>query len=549
MTTEALYRKWRPSLFRDVVGQELVTTTLRNAVAMGRVSHAYLLHGPRGTGKTSTARILAKAVNCVSPESGEPCNNCQLCMEALAGKSLDIIEIDGASNRGIADIKDVIEKMQYSPTHGKFKTYIIDEAHQLTSFAADALLKTLEEPPPHALIVLATTDPEAMPITITSRCQRFSLIPLTTISIVSRLRVICDAENIQAENAALEKIALAASGSLRDAENLLDQAFLTLGTALNSTNVSASLNLDTDVSALDLAASALKGDVAKGLQLIHDTYSQGQDTRRYERSLINYLRHIMRISSGATFVQSFTEIEMDRMKAIAHDHSLPIIHATLQIFTSSINEQYEEFPTLGLELALVSSSIRLVSDHKSEQPHPASTAAISDSEPNVNPANLTPAASENLTNHTKNEPPLEDLRETPTPPPAQTTASTSEGTSNSWNLLTEEFKGQKGKKKSVDLGGLLRTSQSQEVINNELVLVYKYASNRDWLLGELEDPDTRAKLEESTSRLFGVPKIKAVTQEEAQPIKSQQTTEGHLASLAQQLGGRVINETTPKHKE
>jgi DNA polymerase-3 subunit gamma/tau len=530
-----------------VVGQELVTTTLKNAVSMSRVSHAYLLHGPRGTGKTSTARILAKAVNCLAPKDGEPCNSCRLCLEALAGRSLDIIEIDGASNRGIADIKGIIEKMQYSPTQGQFKTYIIDEVHQLTSFAADALLKTLEEPPPHVLLVLATTEPESIPITIISRCQQFSFLPVSTTAIANRLQIICDAENIPAEPIALEKIAYSAAGSLRDAQNLLEQASLTVGASLDATNISASLNIDTDIAALDLATSALRGDVASGLQLIHATYSQGRDTRRYERSLINYLRHIMRISSGATHDQSYTEIELDRMKSIAHDYSLSEIHSTLQIFTNSINEQYEEFPTLGLELALVSSSLQLSKEDEPAQRIPTVTTTIPSNDLKANyPGPITEFISTDEANPER-ESRTETRADIPGSSPQPKITDTSQEIINSWNLLTDEFKGQKGKKKAVDLGGLLRTSQKQEIMNDELVLIYKYASNRDWLLSELNDPSTRAKLEEAAARFFGVTKVKAITLEELQLRKSHPPTAGHLVSLAQQLGGRVINETPTNH--
>lgn len=543
MSTEVLYRKWRPTLFRDVVGQDLVTTTLRNAVAMSRVSHAYLLHGPRGTGKTSTARILAKAVNCLTPQDGEPCNTCQLCMDALTGKSLDIIEIDGASNRGIADIKDVIEKMQYAPTQGKFKTYIIDEVHQLTSFAADALLKTLEEPPPHAILVLATTDPEAMPITITSRCQQFSLAPLSSVSIVSRLRVICDAENIQAEDGALEKIAHSASGSLRDAENLLEQAYLTLGVHLDADNISSGLNIGTDISALELAKSALTGDVATGLRLIQDTYSQGRDIRRYERSLIDYLRSLMRISSGATHREMHSETEIDKMLSIVEAHPLPVILTTLQIFTSSISKQYEDFPTLGLELALVSSSLQ-----SREEPYPMPKSSTEP--PKITSEDLENGSQDPIGHPTatiddksSSQSPQKVPEEVPVASSTPKQVSTPEEITRLWNLFTDEFKGQKGKKKSVDLGGLLRTSQSQTIMDNELVLIYKYPSNRDWLVNELDDPDTRIKLEEAATRIFGVSQVRAATQEEMQP-NPEQPTEGHLISLARQLGGEVISETT-----
>ncbi|MGH2498786.1 MAG: DNA polymerase III subunit gamma/tau, partial [Candidatus Limnocylindria bacterium] len=219
----ALYRRWRPQTFAAIVGQEHVTRTLRNAIAHGHVAHAYLLAGSRGTGKTSIARLVAKAVNCARSVDGEPCDACESCVAIREGRYLDLIEIDAASNRGIDEMRDLRERIRFAPAQGPYKVYVIDEAHQLTSEAFNALLKTLEEPPAHAVFVLATTEAQKIPPTIVSRTQRFDLRRIPHRSIVRQLGEIAAAEGLAAEPAALEAIARHAQGSLRDAESILDQ--------------------------------------------------------------------------------------------------------------------------------------------------------------------------------------------------------------------------------------------------------------------------------------------------------------------------------------
>ncbi len=223
MAAQALYLKYRPQTFDEVVGQEPITRTLRNALRQGKIRHAYLFTGPRGTGKTTTARLLAKAVNCQAPEGKRPCNACPICVAINEGRLLDLIEIDAASNRGIDEIRDIREKVGFRPNEGRFKVYVLDEAHMLTEPAFNALLKTLEEPPPHVIFTLVTTDPHKIPATITSRCQRFDFkrIPLQTI--VDRLGYIAEQEEIAVEPEALELIAYQGTGALRDAISLLDQ--------------------------------------------------------------------------------------------------------------------------------------------------------------------------------------------------------------------------------------------------------------------------------------------------------------------------------------
>ena len=216
MSSQVLYRKWRPQTLSEVVGQEHVTKTLLNALKTGKVAHAYLFCGPRGTGKTSTGRILAKAVNCQKGGKGEPCNACSMCQSITEGRAMDVIEIDAASNRGIDEIRELRERVRFSPGEARFKVYIIDEVHMLTDAAANALLKTLEEPPPHAIFILATTETHKVPLTILSRCQRFDFRRIPQAAMTKRLAEVCKSEGIQIEEAALNQI-----GKVQDAQRLL----------------------------------------------------------------------------------------------------------------------------------------------------------------------------------------------------------------------------------------------------------------------------------------------------------------------------------------
>jgi DNA polymerase-3 subunit gamma/tau len=227
MAAQVFYRKWRPQTLTDVVGQKPVTQTLANALSTGKIAHAYLFCGPRGTGKTSTGRILAKALNCLTNDGkGEPCNSCEMCQAFNEGRALDLVEIDGASNRGIDEIRVLRERINFAPNIARYKVYIIDEVHMLTEPAFNALLKTLEEPPPHAIFILATTEVHKIPLTIMSRCQRFDFRRLSQADMVEKLKDICKHEGINIEAQTLALVAKAATGSLRDAENILEQLVL-----------------------------------------------------------------------------------------------------------------------------------------------------------------------------------------------------------------------------------------------------------------------------------------------------------------------------------
>ncbi len=265
---QALYLKYRPRTFEEIEGQEHIRTTLKNALTLGRISHAYLFTGPRGTGKTTTARVLSKAVNCLSDQADKPCNRCAVCQAINDDRLLDLIEIDAASNTGVDDIRDLRDKVDFRPGEAKYKVYIIDEVHMLSTAAFNALLKTLEEPPPHVIFVLATTDPQKIPATVISRVQRFDFRRLTLKEIIARLTEIAAKEKLQVEPAAIELIARQATGAMRDAISLLDQLTAYGGERITLAQVQGLLGAASSQSVGDVVARLAEKDVAQGLALI-----------------------------------------------------------------------------------------------------------------------------------------------------------------------------------------------------------------------------------------------------------------------------------------
>lgn len=292
MAYVALYRKWRPQGFDALVGQEAVRTALTNALETGRIAHAYLFAGPRGTGKTSTAKILAKAVNCEHGPTPNPCNECQNCVRINDGTSMDVFEIDAASNRGIDEIRDLREKVAFAPVSGRYKVYIIDEVHMLTTEAFNALLKTLEEPPPHVIFILATTEPHKIPATIHSRCQRFDFRRVTDADIVKRLREVADGSGIVADDDALQLIAVQADGGMRDALSLLDQCGV-MAERVTAETVRSVLGIVGREALRELVKAIGEGQVPRALELLETLLAGGKDVKQIITELAEYLRAVL----------------------------------------------------------------------------------------------------------------------------------------------------------------------------------------------------------------------------------------------------------------
>ena len=298
MAYQVLARKWRPQKFADVVGQEHISRTVWNAFVQNRIGHAYLFVGSRGIGKTTSARIFAKALNCEHPQDGEPCCECQSCREIAEGNSLDVIEIDGASHNKVEDIRDIRDNCQFAPVHGRFKIYIIDEVHMLTNQAWNALLKTLEEPPAHVKFLFATTEPHKILPTIISRCQRFDLKRISVPLIAQRLRQIADGEHVHVEESALTAIARAADGGMRDAQSIFDQiiAFcggLTEAETIREQDVIDVFGLASGVELREIAAGILTNDINRAMVVLQALADSGRDLERLFGDLINYVRNIM----------------------------------------------------------------------------------------------------------------------------------------------------------------------------------------------------------------------------------------------------------------
>lgn len=299
-------RKWRPQVFDDVVGQGHITKTLKNAIVNNRIAHAFIFAGPRGVGKTTTARILAKSLNCLNPKDGEPCNSCDMCKSFQSSQSLDIIEIDGASNRRIEEIRALRESVKYAPSKGKFKIYIIDEVHMLTPESFNALLKTLEEPPPHTIFVFATTDIHKVPLTIISRCQRFDFRRIELDAIKNQLKSIADAEKIKIDDKSLTLIAKKADGALRDAQSLFDQVISFCGTDINSQSIFQMLNLIDEEIFFELSDAIIQKKFVQAFEISNKVYENGWNYIDFVNGLIEHFRNILTvvITCGHKLIES-----------------------------------------------------------------------------------------------------------------------------------------------------------------------------------------------------------------------------------------------------
>ena len=313
---KALYRVYRPKNFSDVIGQEHIVRTLKNQIENNNVGHAYLFCGTRGTGKTSTAKIFSRAVNCTNLHNDEPCNECENCREILEDKTMDVVEIDAASNNSVDDIRELRENVKYSPAKAKYKVYIIDEVHMLSQGAFNALLKTLEEPPSYVIFILATTEPHKIPATILSRCQRFDFKRVTVKDISSRMRYICEKEGIEADEKALNLIARNSQGALRDALSILVQCISFEGNKISYNDVIELLGSVNIEQLFDLAESIIKEDTRKSLQILNDFIIWGKDVRNLVNDLIDHFRNLMvcKISNDLDEIISLPEETIDLLK-------------------------------------------------------------------------------------------------------------------------------------------------------------------------------------------------------------------------------------------
>ncbi|HEU0297786.1 MAG TPA: DNA polymerase III subunit gamma/tau [Anaerolineales bacterium] len=351
--TQALYRKYRPQQWDAVVGQDHVVTTLKNAIAADRVAHAYLFAGSRGTGKTTLARLLAKAVNCTNPDpTKRPDNECENCKAVNENRFLDLIEIDAASNTSVDDVRDLRDKINFTPSQGQYKVYVIDEVHMLSNAAFNALLKTLEEPPPHAIFVLATTEIHKIPATVLSRCQRHEFRRVPVDEIVTNLKKIVKAENIQADDDALIQIARQSAGGMRDAQSLLDQLSST-GDRITLALAQMVLGTATSQSVLDVITAIMDHDPAHGLESIHKALDAGADPRSLARQLVEYLRGLMLIQMGnASQVEATADVKK-QMQAHAKSFTTSDVLRMMKSFNNAATDLRGGWqPSLSLELAL-----------------------------------------------------------------------------------------------------------------------------------------------------------------------------------------------------
>ena len=537
MAGEVLYRKWRPPRFTDIVGQGPITQTLINAVANERTSHAYLFCGPRGTGKTSTARVLAKALNCTMrpPGVGDPCGACNNCRAVDNGSFIDIIEVDAASNRGIDEMRDLREKVRFAPTVGRNKVYIIDEAHQLTEAAVNAFLKTLEEPPPHSVFILATTEPDKLLATITSRCQRFDFRRISPQDVAERLSEIAREEGVDASMEVMRTIARASGGSLRDATNLLDQLITSFGNHLTVEQVQELLGIGGEESALALAKHMLTGNTTEALTVINAVASEGSDLRPLHRMTLEFLRAALLMKSGvASTMDDLSKEAQSQLSFVAGSVSLEHIMRSLRVF-SQASLRFDQPSPLPLELAAIELSI------EPAQPAPVVAAAP---QPQQAPAAAAPRPM-----RPQGQPvprpaprPVADNAPPATPPPPAVydpSVPVDQRLASQWPVILKSLS--RVARRRFDVAALLRSSSSRAIVDNTLVVRFSHQSNSERLQDELGDPRVRMEVERVLEQVLGEPITISVDADGSrQQAATNGESSGHLLRAAMNLGGQLV---------
>ncbi|MDI6803752.1 MAG: DNA polymerase III subunit gamma/tau [Bacteroidota bacterium] len=348
-------RKWRPLVFEDVIGQSHISTTLRNAISLNRLSHAYLFSGPRGVGKTTTARILAKAINCKSPKDFNPDNECEICNEVTEGRSMDVFEIDGASNRGIEEIRNLRESVKYVPTKNKYKVYVIDEVHMLTKEAFNALLKTLEEPPPHVIFIFATTEVHKVPATILSRCQRFDFKRIAIEEIMKHLRTIAHADNILIDDDALLIIAKKGDGSMRDAQSIFDQVVSFCGNEISTKKIIEALGL-VDQELFFRTTDLIKNkDTKGGVELVEEILKQGYDIKEFLAGLNEHFRNLLIVltTESAQMLEVSEVYKKRSIEDAKHFSESDILRLVKIVSDTETSIKWVQQPRFKLEVALI----------------------------------------------------------------------------------------------------------------------------------------------------------------------------------------------------
>ena len=549
MTFQVYYRKWRPQRFADLVGQEHVSATLRRAMERDRVAHSYLFCGPRGTGKTSTARVLAKAVNCLDPSEGDPCDRCDRCQAIQESRFMDLIELDAASNRGIDEIRNIRDRVNLAPVEGGRKVYIIDEAHMLTEHASNAFLKTLEEPPAHAIFILCTTEPHKILATIISRCQRFDFRRLSSRAILERLRSICTEEGVTVDDAALAALAHASSGSLRDAENLLEQLVVAFGSDIGVEQVSELLGEGHGERALELVRYLAAGNATSALGVINRAAWDGEDLRQLHRESLQLLRGIMMVQAGAGESVDAAPERLKALEEMAAGTSSARVVRCLKLFGEA-NPRQDASSTLPLELAAVESCLEPPpqaappvggggpAQSAPSRPRAGQTAAVAERSPQPTDAGRarrpSPAAAAYSTARPAAAP-------SPPKPASDGGAPGGDPLRDRWNDLVRSLSRAKGRR--FNFGALLRDCREQQIVGDSLVLTFAHRSHMERMEEELGDPQGRKRVEEALASALGSAyQLKLVLAGDDGSGGVPVTAQSSLVRAALSMGARIVEE-------